>query len=177
MASEFSDPDNDTLTYKALSSDPDRVAFTRTGSQLTLTPGLPGLAVVTVRATDGGGLSAGLSFLVTVALGNRDYDVDDDGLIEVGNLAQLDAVRYDLNGDGVVDDASDWQSYYDAFDQSSLMGCPDGCTGYELTASLDFDTNNSGAIDPGDTYWNNGEGWTPIGGEEYVSYWKIIVSE
>ena len=174
VASEFSDPDNDTLTYKALSSDPDRVAVTRTGSQLTLTPGLPGLAVVTVRATDGGGLSAGLSFLVTVALGNRDYDVDDDGLIEVGNLAQLDAVRYDLNGDGVVDDASDWQSYYDAFDQSSLMGCPDGCTGYELTASLDFDTNNSGAVDPGDTYWNNGEGWTPIGGEDTSAIGRLL---
>ena len=174
VASEFSDPDNDTLTYKALSSDPDRVAVTRTGSQLTLTPGLPGLAVVTVRATDGGGLSAGLSFLVTVALGNRDYDFDDDGLIEVGNLAQLDAVRYDLNGDGVVDDASDWQFYYDAFDQSSLMGCPDGCTGYELTASLDFDTNNSGAVDPGDTYWNNGEGWTPIGGEDTSAIGRLL---
>ena len=174
VASEFSDPDNDTLTYNALSSDPDRVAVTRTGSQLTLTPGLPGLAVVTVRATDGGGLSVGLSFLVTVALGNRDYDVDDDGLIEVGNLAQLDAVRYDLNGDGVVDDASDWQSYYDAFDQSSLMGCPDGCTGYELTASLDFDTNNSGAVAPGDTYWNNGEGWTPIGGEDTSAIGRLL---
>ena len=174
VASEFSDPDNDTLTYNALSSDPDRVAVTRTGSQLTLTPGLPGLAVVTVRATDGGGLSAGLSFLVTVALGNRDYDVDDDGLIEVGNLAQLDAVRYDLNGDGVVDDASDWQSYYDAFDQSSLMGCPDGCTGYELTASLDFDTNNSGAVAPGDTYWNNGEGWAPIGGEDTSAIGRLL---
>ena len=174
VASEFSDPDNDTLTYNALSSDPDRVAVTRTGSQLTLTPGLPGLAVVTVRATDGGGLSAGLSFLVTVALGNRDYDVDDDGLIEVGNLAQLDAVRYDLNGDGVVDDALDWQSYYDAFDQSSLMGCPDGCTGYELTASLDFDTNNSGAVAPGDTYWNNGEGWAPIGGEDTSAIGRLL---
>ena len=174
VASEFSDPDNDTLTYNAMSSDPDRVAITRTGSQLTLTPGLPGLAVVTVRATDGGGLSAGLFFLVTVALGNRDYDVDDDGLIEVGNLAQLDAVRYDLNGDGVVDDASDWQSYYDAFDQSSLMGCPDGCTGYELTASLDFDTNNSGAVAPGDTYWNNGEGWAPIGGEDTSAIGRLL---
>ena len=51
VASAFSDPDNNTLTYNALSSDPDRVAVTRTGSQLTLTPDLPGLAVVMVRAT------------------------------------------------------------------------------------------------------------------------------
>ena len=29
-----------------------------------------------------------------------DYD-DNDGLIDIRNLAQLDAVRYDLDGDGV----------------------------------------------------------------------------
>ena len=32
-----------------------------------------------------------------------DYDVDDDGLIEVCNLQQLDAIRHDLDGDGVPD--------------------------------------------------------------------------
>ncbi len=175
VASAFSDPDNDTLTYTALSSDPDLVEVSLTGSMLALTPGLPGLAVVTVRATDPGGLSAVRSFLVTVALGNRDYDVDDDGLIEVGNLAQFDAVRYDLNGDGLVDDASDWQSYYAAFAQSSLTGCPGGCTGYELTASLDFDTNNSGAADAGDDYWNGGEGWVPIGGEASLAIGTLLL--
>ena len=164
VASSFSEPDMETLTYNALSSDTDRVSVTRSGSQLTLTPGLPGLAEVMVRATDPSGLSAAQSFSVTVALGTRDYDVDDDNLIDVGNLAQLDAVRYDLNGDGMVDDASDWQSYYGAFAQSSLMGCPDGCAGYELTVSLDFDTNNNGSVGPGDDYWNGGEGWVPIGG-------------
>ena len=30
-----------------------------------------------------------------------DYDADDDGLIEIATLAQLDAVRHDLDGDGV----------------------------------------------------------------------------
>ena len=177
VASAFSDPDNDTLTYNALSSDPDHVSVTRTGSQLTLTPVLPGLAVVTVRAADPSGLSTAQSFSVTVALGTRDYDVDDDNLIDVGNLAQLDAVRYDLNGDGMVDDASDWQSYYGAFAQSSLMGCPDGCAGYELTTSLDFDTNDNGAPDAGDDYWNGGEGWVPIGGDCQLSYRNGIVAE
>ena len=45
------------------------------------------------------------------------------------------------------------------------MGCPDntGCTGYELVANLDFDTNGSGAADAGDAYWNDGSGWQPIG--------------
>ena len=32
-----------------------------------------------------------------------DYDVDDDGLIEVCSLQQLDAIRHDLDGDGVPD--------------------------------------------------------------------------
>ena len=59
VASAFSDPDNDTLTYNALSIDPDRVAVARTGSQLTLTPDLPGLAEVRVRATDPGRLERG----------------------------------------------------------------------------------------------------------------------
>ena len=165
VASSFSEPDNQTLSYNALSSYPDRVAVARSGSRLTLTPGLPGRAEVMVRATDPSGLSAAQSFTVTVALGSRDYDVDDDNLIEVGNLAQLDALRYDLNGNGLVDDMSDWRSYYGAFPQSSLLGCPDGCAGYELTASLDFDTNNSGGPDAGDDYWNGGGGWAPIGGE------------
>ncbi len=67
FASAFSEPDNETLTYNAISSDTDRVTVTLTGSQLTLTPGLPGFAEVAVRATDPSGLSAVLTFLVTVA--------------------------------------------------------------------------------------------------------------
>ena len=37
------------------------------------------------------------------------------------------------------------------------------CKGYELTANLDFDTNNSGGPNTGDVYWNGGQGWLPIG--------------
>ena len=164
LANVFEDPDNDTLTYTAVSSDPDRLAITRSGSVVTLTPGSPGRAVVTLRASDPHGLSAVETFSVTVTAGNRDYDADNDGFIDVANLAQLDAVRYDLNGDGLVDGAT-WMPYYDAFPMGALgMGCPSaGCTGYELTANLDFDTNSSGDADVGDTYWNAGAGWAPIG--------------
>ena len=166
VASAFSDPDNDTLTYTALSGDPNRVEVTVSGSMLTLTPKVPGVVPVTVRAVDSHGLSVTLTFSATVAVGTRDYDVDDDGLIAVATLAQFDAMRYDLNGDGMVDVASDWQSYYAAFEQGAIdMGCPDGCTGYELTANLDFDTNGSGGPNAGDDYWNDGDGWAPIGGD------------
>ena len=33
----FDDPDDDTLTYEAVSSDPDRLAITRSNAQLTIT--------------------------------------------------------------------------------------------------------------------------------------------
>ena len=130
----FEDPDNNTLTYEAVSSDPDRLAITRSNAQLTITPGSPGRVVVRLRAIDPDGLSATDSFSVTVTAGSRDYDADNDGLIDVAKLAQLDALRYDLNGDGLVDGAI-WVPYYTAYPMGALgMGCPsDGCTGYELT--------------------------------------------
>ena len=94
-----------------------------------------------------------------------DYDADDDGLIEVGSLAQLDAIRYDLDGDGSPTNATAYDAAFP--DAATGMGCPQaGCTGYELTADLDFDTNGDGRTDiAGDTYWNGGAGWQPIGGE------------
>ena len=168
LGSIFTDPDGDTLAYEAVSSDPDRLVVVRNGARVTLTRGSPGRAVVTLRATDPDGLSAVEAFTVTVAAGTRDYDSDNDGLIDVGTLAQLDALRYDLDGDGLVDGAT-WEPYYAAFPMGAVgMGCPsdDGCTGYELTADLDFDINAGGSADAGDTYWNAGAGWAPIGDDD-----------
>ena len=164
----FDDPDDDTLIYEAVSSDPDRLTITRSGSVVTITPVSPGRVVVRLRAIDPDGLSAIDSFSVTVTAGSRDYDADDDGLIDVANLAQLDAMRYDRDGDGLVDGAT-WMPYYRAFPSGALgMGCPPiyGCIGYELTANLDFDTDGDGDIDSDDTYWNDGKGWAPIGSSD-----------
>ena len=164
----FDDPDDDTLSYEAVSSDPDRLAVTRNNAQVTITPGSPGHAVVRLRAIDPDGLSATDSFSVTVRAGTRDYDSDNDGLIDISNLVQLNAVRYDLNGDGLVDGAT-WMPYYSAYPMGALgMGCPsdDGCTGYELMADLDFDTDDDGDVDSDDDYWNGGDGWDPIGEED-----------
>ena len=160
----FDDPDDDTLTYEAVSSDPDRLTITRSNAQVTITPGSPGRVVVRLRAIDPDGLSATDSFSVVVSAGSRDYDADNNGLIDVASLAQLDALRYDLNGDGLVDGAT-WMPYYSAYPMGALgMGCPsDGCTGYELTTNLDFDTDDDGDVDSDDTYWKEGKGWVPIG--------------
>ena len=56
------------------------------------------------------------------------------------------------------------------------MGCPSGtCTGYELRARLDFDTDGDGSTysgsgstassDSGDDCHNSGSGWLPIGND------------
>ena len=134
-------------------------------------------------ATDRGVLSFSVAVLA-------DYDSDDDGLIDVGSLAQLDAIRYDLNGNGAADNDADKAKYAAAFPNpiNDGMGCPLAdhdanaatpnipvCAGYELTKDLDFDTDEDGATysvsttgaatgDAGDTYYNGGQGWTPIGG-------------
>ena len=99
------------------------------------------------------------------AQGTVDYDADDDGLIEVSSLAQLNAIRWDLDGNGAADATDDDVPYAAAFQYAgSDMGCPSaGCTGYELDVDLDFDTNGNGEADSGDDYWNDGAGWKPIG--------------
>ena len=164
VASAFTDPDSHALTYTALSDNTAVVTTSVTGSRLTLTSWGPGEAKVTVRATDPEGLSAIQIMSVTVVWGDEDYDADDDNLIEIDTLAQLNAMRHDLNGDGVVDSGADAAEYYAAFsDPEQGMGCADDCYGYELTEDLDFDTNKNGRADAGDTYWHAGKGWQPIG--------------
>ena len=95
-----------------------------------------------------------------------DYDIDDDGLIEVSNRWQLNAIRDDLDGGGWT--GGTFASYTAAFRNTvSGMGCPDtGCKGYELVADLDFDTNGNGQPDAGDLFWNGGAGWDPIGDKD-----------
>ena len=98
-----------------------------------------------------------------------DYDADDDGLIEISGHAQLNAMRWDLDGNGSSLNAG----YATAFPSAATgMGCPDGgdsnqtpddCKGYELTANIDLDTDGDGSADSGDAYWNSGGGWDGIG--------------
>ena len=100
----------------------------------------------------------------------RDYDADNDRLLEVNNLAQLNAIRWDLNADGAVDAATNRASYTAAFPGAIVgMGCASGataaaCNGYELQRDLNFDTYGDGIAGAGDQFWNNGRGWIPIGG-------------
>ncbi len=80
----------------------------------------------------------------------NDVDEDGDGLIEIWTVEMLNFVRIDLAGTSF---------------NNSTVGCPAfvGCHGYELMADLDLDTNANGIADLGDTFWNTGAGWVPMG--------------
>ncbi len=176
LSTMFDDPDGDSLTYTVLSGMEGFVAVTVSGSILSIDPLAPGTVTVTVRATDEGGLSVVHTITVTVErdYGDTDYDTDNDGLIEIATLEQLNALRYDLDGNGETEVPAEWEPYFEAYDNAQEgMGCANGCIGFELTADLDFDDPGSyasGAIDRG---WSRGErsaGWQPIGtGDEFGS--------
>ena len=103
---------------------------------------------------------------------NVDYDTDNDRLIEIDSLAKLNAIRWDLNGDGArgTVSATNWGVYTTAFPNAvSGMGCPTSCQGYELTTNLNLDTNGNNMHDTGDTYYNGGSGWDPIGADTSAS--------
>ena len=140
VAEAFDDPDDDTLTYAASSSVTSVATLSRSGSMMTITPGsAAGRTLITVTATDASGSNTSVSQRFKVTVGN-DYDTNKNGLISISNLAQFDAMRHDLDGNGVAGDAAYAAAFPGAFDR---MGCGiDGCAGYELTADLDFDTNN-----------------------------------
>ena len=91
----FEDPEGDTITYAVSSSDTSVARVTLSGTRVTIIPVAEGRAIITVTATDdGSNRSRTQQFWVTVrSTTTVDYDTDDDGLIEISNLAQLDAVR------------------------------------------------------------------------------------
>ena len=93
---------------------------------------------LTVTAGNAEGGTATTTVTIAVTAPATDYDADGDGLIDVGSLAQLNAIRWDLDGDG----ASTNPGYAAAFPRPVAgMGCPaSGCLGYELTTDLDVDT-------------------------------------
>ena len=73
-----------------------------------------------------------------------DYDADDDNLIDIGNLHQLNALRYDPDGDGRPNDAVNYSAYSGGFPNGNIadtgtpyLGCAAACIGYELTGNLE----------------------------------------
>ena len=163
---------NGALTYYLTPAVPG-LTFTQATRQLTGTPTSPGTYNMTYRVTDADANTADFDsdtiwFTITVVVPDIDYDVDGDGLIEVVNLEQLNAIRWDSDGDGVVDLGGNPDAYAAAFPNPAPdMGCTSRCTGYELTRDLDFHSGGSYASGTVDQNWRTGTGWEPIGGESH----------
>ena len=85
-------------------------------------------------------------------------DADSDGLIEVSTLDQLNAIRYDLNGDGAADNVSGETAY-----QAAFLVPTGSYNGYELMVNLDFEVASSYASNTTHTTWTTESGWLPIG--------------
>ena len=83
-----------------------------------------------------------------------------NNLIDITTLAQLDAIRYNLGGDGAsIAKGAPSGKYAKAFPGLTTgLGCPATCTGYELMANLDFNTDGAPGVTSSDVYPN----WTPI---------------
>ena len=94
-----------------------------------------------------------------------------DGMIPINNLEQLNAIRYDLTGDGLVDHAGDktdmtaaGTAYAVAF--PNVVHASGRYTGYRLMRNLNFSNAGSYASGEVNTDWTeagSGEGWLPVG--------------
>ena len=140
-----------------------------------------GQCVITATAAGNVNYDGGtISFTVTVQpVDNKiDYDADNDGLIEITKLEQLNAMRWDTDGNAAADVSSNDAAYAAAFPHpvaaagggNGALGCSDdsgaaaACTGYELKANLDFNEDASYANAPANKLgWTSGLGWEPVG--------------
>ena len=97
--------------------------------------------------------------VVTKQHEKRRYDQDGDGLIEISNLEQLDAMGMDATGNGRPDYAAVRRPYYSAFPIKDNEEVCEFCFGYELMRSLDFAHANSYATGVVRPDWRSGLGW------------------
>ena len=156
-----SDPEGQDIAYAwSQRSGPTVAIANATSPRATFTaPVASSTLVFALVVNDGNSDSAADTVEIKVSEDVRDYDVDEDGLIEVATVAQLDAVRHDLGGTGRLARLG-WPplaAYDDVFpDAADGMGCPAAaCLGYELAADLDLN------VAP----YNAGAGWDPLGGK------------
>lgn len=112
LAAHFSDPDDDSLGYAAESSDEGVATASVEGGALGVAGVARGMAVVSVTASDSGGLSAMQSFAVTVESAQVDSVVVTPAAATLapGDSLLLRASARDRSGHPVEGAAFDWTS-------------------------------------------------------------------
>ncbi len=103
VAGNFTDPDGNTLSFSAASSDDAVATASVSGSNVTINGVAAGTATVTVTASDPGGLSATQSISVTVEAVNQapvgEGIIDDQGMV-VGDEVTVDVTDNFSDPDG-----------------------------------------------------------------------------
>ena len=116
---------------------------------------------------DGANYSFGETAAISVVIVDRncgyavDIDVDDDGLIEICDLEDLNAIRYVPDGSGYR--ASPTAPLFNRGCAEDAEGNDGVCRGYELTRNLNFGDAGSYLAGRINREWNEGLGWQPIG--------------
>ena len=103
VSSNFSDADNDTLTYTVSSSDTSIATVSVSSATVTITPVAAGSATITVTATDPDGLTAEQTFSATVTQPNRAPNVPGtipNQTLNVGNSTTVDISNVFSDPDG-----------------------------------------------------------------------------
>ena len=101
VSGAFTDPDGETLSYSASSSNPEVATASASGSAVAVTAVAKGMSTVTVTATDPGGASATQSFEVTVpnrapqAVGSIPQ-----ATVQAGESVEVDLSEYFTDPDG-----------------------------------------------------------------------------
>ena len=111
VASYFSDPDGDALTYSASVSDPAVASTSVVGSVVTIRSLQEGRVTVTVTATDEDNLSAVQEAALTVSRVDRIVITPErPRVFSQGDEVPLTAIVFDINGATVEDAPVDWAS-------------------------------------------------------------------
>ena len=160
------------LTYSLSPALPAGLSFDATAREITGTPTVAAAKKkYTYTATDANSFFADLTFMITVTI----EDPVPPGLIPVSTLEQLNAIRYDLNGNGKVDHrgglaniAAAETAYAAVFPKVAYDANNTGkYTGYKLENNLDFqeDASYSNATTNKTNFGGEGSGtgWAPIG--------------
>ena len=144
ISEAFSDPDEDVLAYEAASNAPNVARAAVSGSDVTVRGVAPGTATVTLAATDPGGLSAALTFVVTVTAANRAPTVSaqmTDQSVEEGAEVQVDISEAFSDPDGddltydAVSDAQDIAAASVSGREVTVSGVAPGTAAVTVTAT------------------------------------------
>ena len=146
VASNFSDPDGDPLTYEAVTSDAGVAGVSVAGATITIAAVAAGNATITVTVRDPGGFTAALSFGVTVYVaGAPDLVVESpsvsDGSPDVGAFFTLSATVRN-RGDG--SSATTTLRYYRSTDAAITIG--DTPVGTDAVGALSASSTSDEAI-------------------------------